>query len=193
MEGELESMKTLHGVLPELFPAPLAIGTFKSDPQFHFFLCEFVNMTGKVPTNVNGFAHKLAVLHWIGNSPNGKYGFPIPTYGGRIKQATEWADTWEEYYTRNVKYVLQTEMESQGPDEEITKLSDALILKVIPRLLRPLETGGRSIKPCLIHGDLWDGNVSEHANTLQPCLYDPSCIYAHHEGKYDLNLPLSTN
>jgi protein-ribulosamine 3-kinase len=31
---------------------------------------------------------------------------------------------------------------------------------VTPRLCRPLETGGRSIRPHLIHGDLWDGNAS---------------------------------
>ena len=29
--------------------------------------------------------------------------------------------------------------------------------KVVPRLLLPLEADGRVLKPCLIHGDCWDG------------------------------------
>ena len=40
--------------------------------------------------------------------------------------------------------------------------------KVIPRLLRPLETGGRQIKPSLVHGDLYSGNVSVDAVTGGP-------------------------
>ena len=71
--------------------------------------------------------------------------------------------------------------ESQGPDVELKTLLGQTISKVIPRLLRPLETGGRQIKPCLVHGDLYSGNVSVHAATRGPILYDPACLYAHNE------------
>ena len=64
---------------------------------------------------------------------------------------------------------------------ELQTLFGQLISKVIPRLLRPLETGGRQIKPCLVHGDLYSGNVSVDAVTGGPILYDATCLYAHNE------------
>ena len=70
---------------------------------------------------------------------------------------------------------------SQGPDVELRMLFDQIVSKVIPRLLRPLETGGRQIKPCLVHGDLYSGNVSVDAVTGRPVLYDATCLYAHNE------------
>lgn len=62
--------------------------------------------------------------------------------------------------------MYEFEKQTQGEDEELDNLFDALCKEVIPRLLRPLETGGRSIKPCLVHSDLWPGN----------CMFD-SCAY----------------
>ena len=53
-----------------------------------------------------------------------------------------------------MKRMLQLEEESQGPSQELNELYVAIYEKVIPRLLRPLETGGRQIEPCLVHGDL---------------------------------------
>ena len=71
--------------------------------------------------------------------------------------------------------------ESQGPDTELKMLFGQLVNKVIPRLLRPLETGGRQTKPSLVHGDLYSGNVSVDAVTGRPILYDATCLYAHNE------------
>jgi len=52
---------------------------------------------------------------------------------------------------------------------------------VIPRLLEPLESHGRQVKPCLIHGDLWEDNIGTHVETGQILLIDPAPFYAHHE------------
>ncbi len=53
---------------------------------------------------------------------------------------------------------FELEMEARGPCEELKALMEPLFKKVIPRLLRPLETAGRSLKPSFVHGDLWYGN-----------------------------------
>lgn len=37
---------------------------------------------------------------------------------------------------------MKNEEDSQGPDPEVQQLCEATLTKVIPRLLRPLETGG---------------------------------------------------
>jgi protein-ribulosamine 3-kinase len=43
--------------------------------------------------------------------------------------------------------------EMQGPDPELIALLETIIGQLVSRSLRPLETGGRQIKPRLIHGD----------------------------------------
>ncbi|KAF7867445.1 uncharacterized protein EAF02_009636 [Botrytis sinoallii] len=70
---------------------------------------------------------------------------------------------------------------SQGIDKERQELCQGILEKVIPRLLRPLETGDRQIQPCLIHGDLWTGNTSWNIDTNMPIIYDSAALYAHGE------------
>ena len=73
------------------------------------------------------------------------------TYNGNLPQLNQWTETWEDYFTSNFKHFLEMERRLQGPaEEEFVILSKAMVEKVIPRLLRPLETGGRHIKPSLV-------------------------------------------
>ena len=44
---------------------------------------------------------------------------------------------------------------ARGPSGELEALMKPLFETVIPRLLRPLETSGRTLKPCFVHGDIW--------------------------------------
>jgi protein-ribulosamine 3-kinase len=183
VSGEFASMKLLHDTAQNLTPAPIAWGTYAADPNIHFFLCEFVDMTNENILNPQELGRGLADLHMKGLSPNGKYGFSVPTLQGTIPQYTEWSDSWEEFFTKSIKKVFELELKSQGSDPEILVLEDAIVTKVIPRLLRPLETGGRKIEPRLIHGDIWDGNVSTNKATNLPVIFDAACIYAHNESK----------
>jgi len=183
VSGEFVSMTTLHDTLPYLTPVPVAWGTYAADPNIHFFLCGFVEMTDDLP-DVQGLAKSLAELHKKGISPNGKYGFSVPTLQGTIPQYTEWTDSWEDFFTKSIKKVMDNELESQGSDDEVERLYKETLSKIVPRLLRPLETGGRSIQPRLVHGDIWDGNVSTDISTNVPVIYDATCIYAHNESTY---------
>lgn len=73
-------------------------------------------------------------------------------------------------------------LERGGPCQEFQNLISSLLQKVIPRLLRPLETGENSITPALVHGDLWLGNAAL-AEDFAPIVYDSSSFYAHNECK----------
>ena len=64
-------------------------------------------------------------------------------------------------------------------------LHTAMLEKVIPRLLRPLETNGQSIKPCFVHGDLWDGNATINMANDQAIVFDAIALYAHNECKLE--------
>ena len=188
MSGEFASMTAIHDTVPDLAPAPIAWGTYASEPNMHFFLCSFHDMTDDVP-HVQTLPAKLAELHNKGLSPNGKYGFPITTYQGRLPQETTWTESWEDFFTKSMKHILALEEEAQGPDTEMTQISAALIEKVIPRLLRPLETGGREIQPRLVHGDLWDGNTSTDASSDKPLIFDACSTFAHNECKSEPRFP----
>jgi fructosamine-3-kinase len=64
------------------------------------------------------------------------------------------------------------------------ELDDAMTItfeKLIPRLLDPLTAEGRTIKPCLIHGDLWESNIGTDKHTEEIYIYDACAYYAHHE------------
>ncbi|KAL8670998.1 MAG: hypothetical protein Q9168_004490 [Polycauliona sp. 1 TL-2023] len=178
--GEFESMKALHSASPAFTPEPIVWGTFAQTDEAHFILCEFIEMTNKLPAIAESMK-MLADLHKASPSPTGKYGFHVPTLQGTIPQFTEWTDSWEVFFTKSIKLVFDNEERSQGPDPEVQRLCKETLDKVVPRLLRPLETGGRHITPCLIHGDLWDGNTSTNVATKLPVIYDATCIYAHNE------------
>ena len=178
--GEYHSMSALWKTLSKFVPKPIGYGTYRSSADIHFFLCEFLDMTDDIP-EIQAFTKTLAELHTKGISPNGMYGFEVPTYKGNIPQYTKWHDTWEESYYHSLKWFMLAEEKSQGPDDEMQQLCQGVLEKVIPRLLRPLETGGRSIQPRLIHGDLWAGNASTNIESNLPVVYDGACLYAHNE------------
>lgn len=133
--------------------------------------------------NIQSFAASLAELHSKGLSPNGKYGFTVPTLQGTVPQFTDWTDSWEEFFSKSIRLVMENEERSQGSDPEVQQLCEATLNIVVPRLLRPLETGGRQIQPRLVHGDIWDGNVATDIATKTPIIFDATCIYAHNESK----------
>ena len=180
MSGEFKSMTEIYKAVPPFAPRPIAWGTYVSDPDIHFFLCSFHEMSDELP-DVQRFSARVAEMHCQGKSPNGKYGFPCTTFQGNLPQDNTWTDTWEDFFVNGMKRMLQLEEEAQGPNEELKELCEKMYQKVIPRLLRPLETGGRKIEPCLVHGDLWYGNASTDLESDEPLVFDACCFYAHNE------------
>lgn len=179
--GEFESTKQLYDVIPNNVPRAVGYGICAGNPTRSFFLAEFRDMTDELP-GVNELVEVVAKIHQRA-SPTGKFGFPITTFTGKHAVDNAWCDTWKEFFTRVMKDTMKAELETHGPDEELEELSEKILTKVIPRRIRPMETEGRSIKPVLVHGDLWHGNVSVDNETKEPVLYDPCCFYGHYECK----------
>ncbi|MCJ1394921.1 hypothetical protein MMC18_007801 [Xylographa bjoerkii] len=186
VRGEYEGMKALYAVSRDIIPEPIGYGTFMSDPNTHFFLCEFVDMKDELPDLVD-FCKLVADHHHrsMAMSSNGMFGFPVTTCNGSTPQDCSWDASWEAFFTRSLQHKFRLLEEIHGPNEEIQGLLPVLFDKVCPRLLRPLETEGRVIRPCLLHGDLWDGNVSVHADSDLPYLFDAAVSWGHNE--FDLS------
>ena len=184
MEGTFESEKIVHSFVPSHVPAPLAWGTYKSIPNMHFYMCEYVDMTDDLPEPAK-FGKALANLHKnsMGKSPNGKYGFPLTTHLAFVPNDNAWTETWTEWFTHAMKRMFQEEERAHGVDEELNRLKTAIFDKVIPRLLKSMETGGNSIQPCLCHSDIWPGNVKPDADTDEVMMFDSCAFWGHHECK----------
>lgn len=189
VHSEFESMKTIYALVPDFAPKPLAWGTYESRPDTHYFLCEFRDILDNVMPEPTRFASRLAYLHQTSQSPTGKFGFHLPTYSGNLPQMTDWEASWETFFAKNLKFALDFEIKAKGHDPEFDTLVPAIFDKVIPRLLRPLESEGRSLKPSLVHGDLWYANSGVDADTDEPIIFDACCFYAHNEYEFGQWMP----
>lgn len=178
--GEFHSISAIHITNPDFVPKPIACGTYSTVPDTHFFLCEFRDMIDDMP-DPEGFGALLSKLHQKSVSPTGKFGFHITTYAGNLPQFVGWEDSWETFFAKSMRHALDLEIQRKGPSEELGVLSEALFQRVIPRLLRPLESEGRVVKPSLIHGDLWYANAGIDIDSDQPLVFDACCFFAHNE------------
>jgi fructosamine-3-kinase len=180
MHSEYEAMKAIYDVVPDFAPRPLAWGTYQSNSDTHFLLCEFRNFGPEMP-DPDDFGARLARLHRDSESPNGKFGFHVTTYAGKLPQEVGWESRWETFFAKSLRHALNLEIKAKGPDPQLDALLPILFERVIPRLLRPLETSGRSVKPSLVHGDLWYGNSGRDGITGDSIIFDACCFYAHNE------------
>lgn len=184
LKGEFEATQQMFTIAPDLCPNPIAKGTFKVDPDSHFYICKFYELSDGVP-EPKSFCEKVARLHSAHNSPQGKFGFHVTTYNGNLPQDNTWSDSWEECFTNGLKHVFKVYRERAGPKPELEEMLPDFYQKVIPRLLRPLESGGRKLQPSFIHGDLWCGNAAIiDEDTEEGIAFDPAGFWAHNECQY---------
>ncbi|KAK6829586.1 fructosamine/ketosamine-3-kinase [Apiospora arundinis] len=180
VSSEYEAMKALYNVMPEIVAEPIAWGTYKEESDIWFYVCRYCELSDDIP-DLSDFPALLAEMHRRGASKKGEFGLDLLTYGGRNPHYFPPTNSWEETFSKGLQRTFDMEEETQGPDEEMHRLRDGLMTKVIPRLLRPLETEGRTLTPTLVHGDIWDGNASVDVNTGLPIIFDATPLYAHNE------------
>ena len=181
LAGEFAAMSELYKTIPSLVPQPRAYGQLRlKAPATYFFICDFVNISDRLPDPAS-LATRLAELHRNSVSPTGKFGFHVPTYDGKLPQTTDWDSSWPSYFGKLLTGVLRLDIEVNGPWKELEDLAERVVQEVVPRLLGALESDGRSIKPCLIHGDLWEGNIGTDIETGNIYIFDACSYYAHNE------------
>lgn len=175
-------MKALMKYIPEAINAPIEWGNFQLDNR-SFYLTNFRHTLELLPP-VSQIISIIKKLHTSSTSPTGKFGFHVPSFYGRAPMDNTWTDSWEEYFTREFRSSLGFAQIQLRHDAELADLAKDFIAKVIPRLLRPLQTGGRSIQPTLLFGDLYDPNIQIDSLTGKPFLFDACCFYGHNESSF---------
>ena len=132
------------------------------------------------------FSSRLAELHSKAVSPNGMFGHPVPTACRKMTRTVTWETNWAKCFTNLLNDVINYDIETNGKWEHLENACQQVIHAVIPRLLGALQSNGRSIKPTLIHGDLWERNIGIDKVTGKLVVFDPGCIYAHNEMEFGM-------
>ena len=172
-------MSEIYKTVPGFAPQPHAYGKCIDDDA-HFFLCDYLNLsvhnanankettkgeekisekgkdrdgTSRLPDPVC-LGKKLAELHHKSQSPTEKFGFHCVTFDGKLPLNTTWNSNWTSFFTRLIRDVYSLDVDVNGFWRELDEVMQVTLEKLIPRLLNPLTANGRTIKPCLIHGDL---------------------------------------
>ncbi|KAI1214672.1 Fructosamine kinase-domain-containing protein [Annulohypoxylon truncatum] len=183
--GEFHSASAINEVVPKLVPKPCGCGEYQNgESTVYFFLGDFHDMDLSGIPEPAEFMSKIAELHEKGTSPNGMFGYPVPTVCGKMERTVTWETSWAKSFTHQLQDVIKYDNETNGVWPEYDAACKQLIDVVIPRLLGALQSDGRNITPSLIHGDLWERNIGIDMETGEPVLFDPGCTYAHHEMEF---------
>ncbi|KAI1323762.1 Fructosamine/Ketosamine-3-kinase [Xylariaceae sp. FL0255] len=179
VNGEFRSMCEIYNTLPAIAPKPRGYGECQEKGKY-FFVCDFLNISHDLPDPVR-LGKTLSELHLKSQSPNGKFGFYCTTFDGEKPLNTTWDENWTRFFSRLINDVYQQEKDINGHWKPLEDAMQIAVEQLIPRLLDPLTAHGLTIKPCLIHGDLWESNIGTDNVTGEIYIYDACCYYAHHE------------
>lgn len=179
MRGRIRISQSHECRCPFLHPYGVRLGSIKEGTRL-FPLAEF-RQVGQQPPDPPKLTMRLAELHKNSISPEGKFGFHVTTCHGNLPQYVGWEENWTVMFSKILSRAMDLDEEKCGPWPEFRAVRQLLFDHVIPRLLNPLQSEGRTIKPCLIHGDIWDENCADDMSTGEPFAFDAGSLYAHNE------------
>ena len=189
-------MSDLHRLMPDFAPKPHAWGMLNDTTKeertkvdgkeeitqipVYFILLDFIHCMHSLPDKA-ALVERVAELHRKSESPTGQFGYHLTTYDGAKTQVVDWDPSWTSFFTKLLAEAYRHDVAANGVWLELDRLFQRTLTHLIPRLVGALESDGRSIRPVLIHGDMWDGNIAINKKTRNPCVFDAAVYYAHHE------------
>ncbi|XP_027336845.1 protein-ribulosamine 3-kinase, chloroplastic [Abrus precatorius] len=157
-------------------PKPYKVGSLPTGGSF--IIMEFVEF-GASRGNQSDLGRKLGEMHKAGKSTKG-YGFDVDNTIGSTPQINTWSSDWIQFYGENrLGYQLKLALDQYG-DRTIYEKGKRLVKSMGPLFANVM------IEPCLLHGDLWSGNISSDKNG-DPVILDPACYYGHSEAEFGMS------
>ena len=124
--GEAESLRAMALAAPGLVPSLLAFGFVDEKGEEimdrdgdregrPFFISEYKHLTALTERSGATLGRRLATeMHGrTSKSPNGRYGFEVPTFCGATRLRNGWYETWERCFDALVGDLLST-LEARG-------------------------------------------------------------------------------
>lgn len=164
-EAEAYSLNQINLQSPFKCPMPICYGESLNNSFLVLEMLDFVHGTNHQWYQLG---QTLADMHK--QTVHGKFGWEEDNYIGTNIQPNTWSSNWSMFFAeQRIGWQLQL------LNEKSIRLGD--IEHIIKRCHDGLEK--HQVMPCLIHGDLWQGNVGFTRNG--PTIFDPASYYGDRE------------
>eukprot|EP00591_Stephanopyxis_turris_P007629 CAMPEP_0195513964 /NCGR_PEP_ID=MMETSP0794_2-20130614/5498_1 /TAXON_ID=515487 /ORGANISM="Stephanopyxis turris, Strain CCMP 815" /LENGTH=187 /DNA_ID=CAMNT_0040642103 /DNA_START=67 /DNA_END=630 /DNA_ORIENTATION=+ len=113
-------------------------------------------------------------------NPEGKFGFNVDNTIGGTSQPNPWTEggTTEDWVAFYRDHRIGHQLDLAG-----NSYCNKLWSNIAPRLNLLFEDV--TVKPSMLHGDLWSGNIGSADGS--PSIYDPACYWGHHEAEWGMS------
>ncbi|KAH9788093.1 protein-ribulosamine 3-kinase [Citrus sinensis] len=165
-EGEALGLGAMYETRTIRVPRPFKVGALPTGGSY--IIMEFIEF-GSSRGNQSVFGKKLAEMHKAGKSGKG-FGFDVDNTIGRYGPYA---------HEHRLGYQLKLALDQYG-DSTIYQRGHRLMKNLAPLF------EGVNVEPCLLHGDLWSGNISSDKNG-EPVILDPACYYGHNEAEFGMS------
>lgn len=136
-----------------------------------YIVLESLDLSGRLDQAL--FAEQLAAMHAV--SAN-QFGWDIDNTIGDTLQKNRWMDNWLVFWSeQRLGFQLQLAAKN-GYGGELQSLGEKLLIEM------PLLFTHREVKPSMLHGDLWAGNVAGLSDG-RPVIFDPAFYYGDREAE----------
>ncbi len=114
--GEFHSASAINTVVTGLVPQAIGWGEYHAEESHvFFFLGDFHDMDLPTAPDPVDFAAQIAEMHGKGTSPNGMFGFHVPTVIGYHGAYGHLGKELGESFTHQLKDVIKYDNETNGP------------------------------------------------------------------------------
>lgn len=178
-EAEYKGLDLIQQTNTIRVPKPLTV----LQDKLHVYLAmEYLPLKSLSHFNELLFAEQLASLHqYHWNKPDLQFGLDFDNTIGRSIQINikHRSRDWIDFFIQNRLLVQLSLSKTIKRETELQELIIEKLIPIIPHFFSDLSID-KTLKPSLIHGDLWSGNVG-CINNSTPVIFDPACYFAHHE------------
>lgn len=130
------------------------------------------------------FGRQLARMHKaepaVEEARRGQFGFTVNNTCGDTPQPNGWMDDWVEFYReRRIGHQLRL-----ARDGQLSELGNR-VMERMPEWFEPFDPETNPIRPSILHGDLWSGNIGTVDGA--PSVFDPAVYYGHNEAEFGMS------
>ena len=176
--GEAHGLRAMFATKTVVVPEVLHCADAESSGSY--IIMEHLELGGRAEPRL--FGRKMAEMHLATpadpRAAAGEFGFGVPNTIGGTPQQNAWADDWVAFFReQRIGFQLRT-----AADDALNREWKRVLAATHD--LADLFVGV-DIKPSVLHGDLWSGNIASVGG--QPAIYDPATYYGHHEAEWGMS------
>lgn len=161
LQAEFNSLEKIIRLGINYYPRPHQL---MANDNFAILILAFHRLGSVDAESAAQLGQILAHQHSINSE---QFGWSSDNYLGRSLQVNRHCDTWLEFFQVH-------RLEPQLGRAKSNGLSNRIVTAVEQAIDRWPSLAVDAINPCLLHGDLWSGNVAFDVQSAKPLLYDPA-------------------